>query len=254
MGAQAVPMFNLAVWYNSVPLSSAGAGTSYVYGRETPSYPSNTTVSITIDATKITSKYGEPMAQLPPITIATEPFSVAINPAPGSTTAPAADPGADAGTPSPTYVPINFWVPLQFNNIPVDLATRLPQFVQVRQNGVLLTAGQYRLQASASDPTLILLQPGSIQVWDSGAQLDVTLAAELPDVYGSMLGTPATASFIPCQVVAGDAGARTCAPPSHGAGTDGGATDAGGGDASDAAVDGTDAPDDVAVDAGSSSD
>jgi len=257
-----VQPYSLAVWYNSIHFPIAPANTAYVYGRELPSYPSNTAISICIDPNGITSEYGEPMAPLPAgmssdcsvdgasgkpltgITITTAPFSVAINPPPAGTTAP-------AGT-TPTYVPTNFWVPLQFNNIPVDPATQLGQYVQVRQNGVVLAAGQYLLQPSASDPTLILLQPGSIQIWDSGAQLDVTVSADLPDIYGAVLGTEATASFIACQLVSEDAGVHICAPPNHpgtdGGASDGGVSDAGASDADDASAS-IDAPVDADTDA-----
>jgi hypothetical protein len=238
--------FSLTVWYNSIHLPIEPANTSYVYGREVPSYPSSTTLSINLVPDGITSEYNEPMAPIAPITLTTEPFSVAINPTPGAT-------GAAS---TPVYVPTNFWVPLQFNNIPIDVvafAAKLPQYLQVRQNGVLLTAGQYQLQASASDPTLILLQPGSIQIWDSGAQLEVTLSADLPDIYGAVLGASKSASFIPCQLVSEDAGVRTCAPPSHPA-TDGGASDGGASDggASDGGASDRGASDAGATDAGAS--
>jgi hypothetical protein len=220
-------MYKLAVWYNSIHLPIAPANTTYVYGRETPSYPSSTALLINIPASNITSKYNEPMLQIDPIMLTTEAFGVVINPPPNA----AGTTSDDAGAPPPTYVPTNFWVPLQFNNIPVTadptlLAASFPQYLQVRQNGVLLTPGQYQLQVSASDPTLILVQPGSIQIWDSGSQLDVTVSADLPDIYGAALGQDVTASFIPCQLVGEDAGVRVCAPPMHVGGVDAGATDA----------------------------
>jgi hypothetical protein len=220
-------MYKLVVWYNSVHLPIAPASSSYVYGRETPSYPSNTPLSINIDAKGITSKYNEPMAQVDPIMVTTEPFAVMINPA-ANATGTASD---DAGPPAPSYVPTNFGVPLQFNNIPVNadptmLAAGLPQYLQVRQNGALLTPGQYRLQVSPSDPTQVLIQPDCLQVWDSGGKLDVTVSADLPDVYG----------------------VRICAPPPiHGCGSDAGATDGGAGDAPAAADAGGDA-DDAGID------
>jgi len=237
-------MYRLVVWYNSVHLPSAPATSSYVYGRETPSYPSNTPLSINIDADRITSKYDEPMAKVDPIMVTTQPFGVLINPAPGA----AGTASDDAGPPPPGYVPTNFSVPLQFNNIPVSadptmLVAGLPQYLQVRHSGVLLAPGQYRLQVSASDPTRVLIQPGSIQVWDSGGTLDVSVSADLPDVYGALLGTQATASFLPCQLVSQDAGVRVCAPPIHGGGSDGGV-----GDAPAAADAGADAATDGAVD------
>ena len=60
------------------------------------------------------------------------------------------------------------------------------------------------------------------KIWDSGAQLDVTLSADLRDIYGATLGTARSASFIPCQLLGEDAGVRICAPPIH---RDGGAGD-----------------------------
>ena len=289
MSASADPGFYLSVWYNSIHLPPAPQNSSYVYGRQTASnpfapapdasgtggvtmpstYPSNTTISICINPSGITSEYDEPMAALPPdmsgkcpvpdgpaaswpaITVMTAPFAAAINPPPGFV------PGTDTGAPvaTPTYVPTNFAVPLQFNNLTVDLATELSQYVQVRQNGALLIEGQYTLQASVSDPTLIFVQPGSLQIWDSGAQLDVTLSAGLKDIYGATLGNTQSASFIPCQLVGEDAGVRICAPPIH---PDGGAADAGdvsassdGSSDADGGVDAIDAADDTPVDAAS---
>jgi hypothetical protein len=278
------PGFYLSVWYNSVRLPPAPVNSSYVYGRQTASnpfagsqavatkpssYPSNTTISICINPNGITSQYDEPMAALslemsskcpvaaddpaaswPAVTVMTAPFAVAINPPPGAV------PGADPGPPSatPTYVPTSFSIPLQFNNITVDPATQLSQYVQVKQNGMVLAPDRYSLQPSVSDPTLIFLQPGSSKIWDSGAQLDVTLSAALRDIYGATLGAARSASFIPCQLLGEDAGVRICAPPIL---RDGGAADdAGDGpvsadasaDAPDAGADGSDAADDTASD------
>ena len=244
--------YALSVWYNSIHLPSEAANTSYVYGRETPSYPSNTPLSIKIDAQNITSKYNEPMAEVDPITVTTEPFGVMINPA-ANANGTAAD---DAGPPPPAYVPTNFGVPLQFNNVPVNanptmLAAGLPQYLQVRLNGALLTPGQYQVQVSPSDPTLILLKPGTIQVWDSGGKLDVTVSAGLPDIYGGLLDKDVTASFLPCQLAGDDAGVRICAPPNHGGGSDAGVNDGGAAPdvaAADAGAAGDDAGADSAVD------
>jgi hypothetical protein len=282
MGAATDPGFYLSVWYNSVRLPPAPQNSSYVYGRQTASnpfagsqavttqpssYPSNTAISICINPNGITSQYGEPMAALsqemsskcpvtdgpaaswPAVTVRTAPFAAAINPAPGVV------PGADAGTTAatPTYVPTNFSIPLQFNNLTVDPATQLSQYVQVQRNGVVLAASEYSLQASATDPTLIFLQPGH-KIWDSGAQLDVTLSADLRDIYGATLGTARSASFIPCQLLGEDAGVRICAPPmQRDGGADSGAADAASDvpvstDAADAGVDADQTVTDGAVD------
>jgi hypothetical protein len=107
------------------------------------------------------------------------------------------------------------------------------------------------LQVLASDPTQVLVQPGSIQVWDSGGKLDVTVLAGLPDIYGAVLDKDATASFLPCQLVGEDAGVRICAPPIHVGVPDAGAIDGGAADAAasvDAAADADDAATDSAVD------
>lgn len=277
MGAPTDPEFFLSVWYNSVhlPVVGVGTSTSYVYGRQTASnpfaasqpvatkpssYPSNTMISICINPNGITSQYGEPMAALPEtmsskcpvpddnpaaswpaVTVLTAPFAVAINPPPGAV------PGTPAA--APTYVPTSFSIPLQFNNLTVDPATQLSQYVQVQRNGAVLPASEYSLKVSVSDPTLIFLQPPAGKIWDSGAQLDVTLSADLRDIYGATLGAAQSASFIPCQLLGEDAGVRTCAPPMQ---HDGGAADAGAGpvsvDASPDAPDASDAADDSASD------
>ena len=83
----------------------------------------------------------DPAASWPAVTVMTAPFAAAINPPPGAV------PGTDAGTPAatPTYVPTNFSIPLQFNNLTVDPATQLSQYVQVRAERSGAGAGPVQL-------------------------------------------------------------------------------------------------------------
>ncbi len=222
------PAFNLAVWYNSIHLATADVNTSYVYGRATPSYPSDASISITIDAMGITSEYNEPMVMLAPIVVQTQPFSVTLSPAPPDPANPHPSCKLATDTAGPGMVGTNYRLPLKFNNVPGGAVTDLAQHLDVRQGGRPLSLGEYQLSADPLDATRIFLQPGTIRIWDSGSDVTVTVAADVVDVYGSALGTAKMVTFTACEPVASDGGATMCGPPMGGA-ADGGAIDAGAG-------------------------
>jgi hypothetical protein len=76
-------------------------------------------------------------------------------------------------------------------------------------------------------PRTVYLQPAQcLKVWPPETRIDVTIDAELPDVFGAALGEVVMAGFTTGQAPAGSAGPGLC-PPGGGAG-DGGAGDAGG--------------------------
>jgi hypothetical protein len=231
------PPLALVVWYNSVPLPFAAAASSYVYGRArsdnlpvdapnpTLTFPSNTTITIHLDHTRITSKYNEPMIGPETITVKTAPFSVLVAlPAPAS----------DGVLPR---APVNYWVPLEFSNRVGDLASH----VQVTQNGRVLSSAEYRLVPDPTAPTRVQVRPIDVRTtpraagdlttrpfWDDGARVEVTLDATLPDVYGAPLGQTTSAAFI--ASAASDAGVAA----------DGGASTDSGSAGADAAADGRD--------------
>ena len=268
------PPFGLSVWYNSVPLINEPAGSAYVYGREVPSYPSDTAITITLDETRITSQYDEPMTGPSSFLVMTEPFSLLGVEPPGGAGG-GADAGDDAGAantdsqdagddtgdggdggrvpdelPHGRQAPVNYWVSLHFNNLPAAAAVIRP-YIHVTSNGAPYDT--FKLVSDPDDPTRVHLQPFVIHDptltdpkpvamtrWDEGARIDVTIDPGLPDVFGKPLVTPASASFIACSAcadggVAGDASGATSDDASDDTSDDA---------AADAAVtDGTDSPD-----------
>jgi hypothetical protein len=223
--------FSLVVWYNSVSLPFAASGSSYVYGRarsdnlpaDAPSptltFPTRTLVTINLDQTRITSKYNEPMIGPTSLSVLTAPFSLAI----------ALPRRAGGGTVS--YAPINYWIPLEFNNRLGDLKNDVAPHIQVRQDGRLLRAEEYGLVLDPALPTRILVRPLNVQatapapgdlstnpVWGDGARIEVTVDATLPDVYGAPLSAAATASFI--AGTPGDGGSVADGGPAADAGVD----------------------------------
>jgi len=220
-GGGPVPAFSLVVWYNSVPLPFAPAGSSYIYGRarsddlppdapnSTLSFPAHDSVTLKLDHAGITSKYNEPMVGPETIVVDTAPFSLAVS-------VPAPPPGSTV-----SYAPINYWLPLEFNNRIHDPANH----IQVVQNGRILRAEEYQLVTDPLVPTKLTVRPINVRtdppaagdrtthpVWDTGARVEVTVAADLTDVYNTPLGVATTAVFI-----AGDA-PDGGGPPTDGAG------------------------------------
>jgi hypothetical protein len=180
------PPFSIGIWYNSVHLAVAAAGTAYVYGREVPAYPSNTPLTIALDKTKLTSQYGDPMDGPETISVITDEFRLETAP--------------------PERVPTNYWLPLRFNNQVGDPTTVVEPHVHVvtSEGG----AAAFKLAREPMDPTLIYLQPvdhGGI--WPNGTRVDVTVDATLPDIFGAPLGAATTVSFTSCEpTAAGDGG------------------------------------------------
>jgi hypothetical protein len=247
----AVPVFSLVIWYNSLSLPFTAVGSAYIYGRArsddqladapnpTLTFPSSNQVTLKLDKTRITSQYNEPMVGPDTITVNTAPFSLLVSlpkPPPGGTL---------------SYAPINYWVPLEFNNRIGDPANH----IQVVQNGRTLRSGEYQLVPDPSVPTKLFVRPINVRTnppaaddrttrprWDSNACIEVTVAADLTDVYGVALGVATTAVFI-----AGDPSTGG-ATPDAGAPTDGGTTgDVGAADVADTSDAGAGDPADLPV-------
>ena len=123
------------------------------------------------------------------------------------------------------------------------------------QNGRTLRPDEYQLVPDPTVPTKLFVRPINVRTnppaagdrttrprWDSNACVEVTVAADLTDVYGVALGVGSTAVFI-----AGDPSTGG-ATPDGGAPTDGGTTsDVGDADAADTSDAGAGAPADVPV-------
>jgi hypothetical protein len=251
-----VPAFSLVVWYNSLALPFTAAGSSYIYGRArsddlaadapnpTLTFPPSNQVTLKLDKTRITSKYNEPMVGPEEIVVDTAPFSLSVS-----------LPKPPAGRTIP-YAPINYWVPLEFNNRVGDPARpncvdpprqnrggkNPADHIQVVQNGRTLSSEEYQLVTDPTVPTKLFVRPINVRadlpaadggtthpVWNSGARVEVTVAGDLTDVYDVALGAATTAVFI-----AGDPPDGGAMPDDDGGLLDGGTTvDAGDADASD---------------------
>jgi hypothetical protein len=179
--AASTPPFALQVWYNSVHLTGTPVNASYVYGRELPSFPSSTLLTIHLDHAGLTSQYDEPMIGPQTISVMTAPFTVTVP------------------TVAPT-VSTSYWLPLQFNTRPGDEKTTLPAFVHVTAGGADLP---FQLVAEPLDATLLYLQPADGDIWPAGSTVAVSIDAALPDAFGTPLGTVVTASFNPVEPSAG---------------------------------------------------
>lgn len=203
--AVSTPPFSLQVWYNSIALTNEATNSSYVFGRELPAYPSNTTLTINLDHSGLTSEYNEPMIGPDSITVLTDVFKVALDPAPAA------------------IVATNYWVPLHFNSRPGDEVTALPPHVHVTSNGADLG---FMLVPEPLDPSLIYIQPAAGAIWQSGVQVDVTVDAGLPDTFGAPLAAPLTLSFLPCSDLTLEGGICLPAPPADASAPDAGVVDA----------------------------
>lgn len=234
--------FKLAVGYNSLPLAGGGSGTSYVFGRGTPTYPSATTLTIHLDTAALTSVYNEVMEGPATIEVRTEPFLAKLVP-------PMVCPG---GQPRP--VATDFQLPLAFNNLPVADQDRVITFMHIATADTPLP---FRLVADPRNAATLLVLPGATAGvdarWPAGARVDVTVDAGLPDLFGVGLSASVSGSFI--TLAPGDDGANRCPPVVDGGAVDaldggiGDSRDGGPADAVDDAVevgdDATDAADDA---------
>jgi hypothetical protein len=205
--------FGDQVLYNSEPLF--GGSTAYVLLQPLQiGFPSAETVTFSLDKTGLTSAYGDQMTGPAQIPVTTGAFAATF--------------GLPTAVDGSISVPANFMVPLQFSNRPASTDLLAP-YVQVTSGGQGLSVS---LAPNPSDPTIIYLSPaGCLGGWPSGAPVEVTLLAGLPDGFGVGLAAPTSISFeAPAGGAHPDGG---CGAPDAGhvgdagSGTDAARTDAG---------------------------
>lgn len=152
-----------------------------------PTFPSSTTVTVTLNRTKIHSKKGEPFVDgdaASMIMFQTAPFSASITVPMGD-----ADPdaGADAGTPavSPMMQPVT----ITFTNLPAD---DIKNHVSIIANGTPITTGITSVIDPAA-PTTITFTPDT--AWPANATIEVRVDATAADAVAVPIDAPASASF-----------------------------------------------------------
>jgi hypothetical protein len=172
------PPFSDQVRYNSE--SFYGPATAYVLLQPAVvGFPSSDTITFSLDATNLTSAYGDQMIGPSEISVTTGPFSVSFL--------------LPTGSDGSASVPTKFALRILFSNRLASAASVEP-FVQVEANGHLLPAV---LAADASDPTLVYLTPAScLGGWPIGVPIDVTIAAGVPDAFGVAMATDAHTTFM----------------------------------------------------------
>ena len=197
--------FKLTVGSNGLPLTAVIMGSSSVFGRASPSFPSGATLTFHLDRDGLTSRYNEPMEGPDTITVVTEPFQLKIQ------GPPRCEDGAEA------TVLTDFQLPLVFNNRPIESSAALASFIHVTLGG---TAVPFRLLSEPrSLPTLLVAPAQDPGQWPAGVTIQVFVDAELPDVFGATLGAPVGSSF---AILSNPPGASSgCASP-PGVGADAG--------------------------------
>jgi hypothetical protein len=169
-----VPPFQLVVDYNSVPLF--GDQSAYVLARpEVPGFPSGDTINFDLLLSSLTSAYGDIATAPGRIAVKTLPFAVSIT--------------------APTFVvATNYQLPLAFSNrLPPVAASGASPAIAVTVSGA---AVPYKLLADASLLSRWYVAPADcLGAWPANSTLTVTIAAGLPDAFGSPLAAGVTATF-----------------------------------------------------------
>lgn len=154
-----------------------------------PTFPSGSTITATMDKTKVRSKKGEPFVASGDLAsgklvFQTLPFSVAI-------TVPMADPDPDAGADAgpPPVPPMMQAVTLAFTNLP-DL-TAVTNAVTVTSNGAAYTDFTV---AAESNPTIVDVTPTT--TWPANATIVVSISAAAKDALGAAIDAAATGTFM----------------------------------------------------------
>ena len=194
--AMSAPPFSDQVFYNSEPFPLSGGATAYVLLQPTlPGFPSNDTITFTLDKTGLTSAYGDQMTGPSQISVMTAPLSVSFR-----------LPSGEAAVPS------NYMLPIVFSNR-VAGASAIAPFVTVTAGGAALPVS---FAASAADQTVIDVAPPScLGEWPAGTPISVTVATGAPDAFGGPLAAAASATFTSIGGPSPDAGC-----PSADGGTD----------------------------------
>jgi hypothetical protein len=179
--------FTLVVDYNSA--ARFGTNSSYVFARPAvpsrtssaqrdataaPGFPSDATMTFTLDISRITSAYGEPAVVPMTIPVKTSALSVSIGVGPAA-------------------IPSSFQVPLSFSNRLPAAPTTSP-FIHVTANG---GAVPYMLLADATLTSRWYLAAATcLGAWPAGTTFTVTIDAGLSDVFGGKLPQAVTATFV----------------------------------------------------------
>jgi hypothetical protein len=171
--------FGDQVLYNSEPIY--GGASAYVLLQPTlVGFPTEDTVTFSLDKTGLTSAYGDQMTGPAQINVATGPFSATFG----------LPSGADGGA---VLVPAGFMVPIVFSNRTGSAAALAP-YVRVTAAGRALP---FALAVNSSDPTIVYLSPATcLGGWPSEAPVEVTLLAGLPDAFGGELAVSVGTSFV----------------------------------------------------------
>jgi hypothetical protein len=165
------------VLYNSEP--SFGGTTAYVLLQPVQvGFPSDDTVSFSLDKTGLTSAYDDQMTGPAQIDVMTGHFSATF--------------GLPATGYAPVSVPASFMLPIQFSNRTGSLGDLAP-YIRAQAAGRDLPVS---LAPSSADPTVVYLSPAScLGGWPSSAPIEVILLAGLPDAFGGGLAATTTTTF-----------------------------------------------------------
>jgi hypothetical protein len=216
----------LSVAYNSLNLAGTAAGTSYVFGRAIPGYPSSTMLTFHWDRASLTSGDGQPMVGPDGVSFLTGPFTVQI---------PSAGSVVDGG--APPSVATDYRFPLSFSNrtAPEDA---IKPFISLTVDG---NAADFRVVIDENDRSSVYVAPPQLGTrWPAGATIEVAVRPGLPDVFGVTLTTGATATYVTSGVRPdGGVDSGTDGVVDGGADevSDGGPVDSGDDDGGDAAAD-----------------
>jgi hypothetical protein len=160
--------FSDLVYYSSTPVPGGPVGSSYVYLRpHTLGFPSATAVKFHLDLNGLTSAYGEPIKEPEYVTVMVAPMVVLPD-----------DPSSSDALPTfAQSAPFS----VRFSNRLAPAAALAP-FAHARVDGVDLPVV---LGIDGQDPTRLLLSAAPcLGGWPSGAVVNVTFDAGLPDAFG----------------------------------------------------------------------
>jgi hypothetical protein len=153
----------------------------------TPTFPSGSTITATMDKNKVRSKKGEPFTASGDLasgklTFQTLPFSVAIGVPMGDANP---DAGADAGP--PPVSPMMQAVTLAFTNLP---AANIQDSITVTVNGAAYTDFAV---APEMNPTVLDVTPTS--TWPANAAIIVKVSAAAADALGTFIDAAQSGTF-----------------------------------------------------------
>jgi hypothetical protein len=159
------PPFADDVFYNRLALY--GGQSSYVFLRPRAlGFPAATTLSFALDASGLTSAYGEPMTGPSTVEVTTGELGVARR--------------TSSGTNMLDTFPPTFQVPVQFTARPAPAATIAP-FAHAVADGREVPIA---VAADTVDPTIVYVGPTCAGGWPVGAIVQIAFDAGVPDAFG----------------------------------------------------------------------